>query len=206
MSVRTLHHYEAVGLQRPSSHTEAGHRFYDAEAIARLQQIRSLRQLGLSLVEIRECLGRRDWSLRQVIGLHLARLREQMAAQRRLCERFEALAARLDGGGDVSPDMVLRTLEAMAMFEKYYTPDQLRYLRERADAVGPERIRKAEAEWPALVEECTGGDGGIATSLRVMYEQEPAIRQQAGIDRELMVYVERAVAAGRSQGDAGAGW
>ena len=53
LTVRTLHHYDAIGLLKPSLHTEAGYRLYTANDIARLQQVLSLRQLGFSLDEVR---------------------------------------------------------------------------------------------------------------------------------------------------------
>ncbi|HKO00391.1 MAG TPA: MerR family transcriptional regulator, partial [Thermoanaerobaculia bacterium] len=58
MSVRTLHHYDAIGLLQPSRRSESGHRLYDRDDVARLQQIKSLRQLGFALDEIRELLDR----------------------------------------------------------------------------------------------------------------------------------------------------
>jgi len=83
VSVRTLHHYDEIGLLSPSGRTETGYRLYAAAEIGRLQQIVSLRQMGFSLGEIRACLDGADYSLRQVIALHAARLREQAAAQLR---------------------------------------------------------------------------------------------------------------------------
>ena len=53
VSVRTLHYYDEIGLLSPSHRSEAGYRLYSAEDIARLQQIKSLRQLGFRLEEIR---------------------------------------------------------------------------------------------------------------------------------------------------------
>jgi DNA-binding transcriptional MerR regulator len=50
--VRTLHHYDAIGLLKPSLHTEAGYRLYTAGDIARLQQVLSQRQLGFSLDQV----------------------------------------------------------------------------------------------------------------------------------------------------------
>ena len=47
LSVRTLHHYDEIGLLSPSRRTASGHRLYGAGELARLQQIKSLRQLGL---------------------------------------------------------------------------------------------------------------------------------------------------------------
>src|SRR5437660_8357144 len=95
LTVRALHHYDEIGLLKPSLHTEAGHRLYTAGDVARLQQVLSLRQLGFSLEEVRECLQRSDFSPAEVIGLHVARLREQLELQRKLCDRLEALAALL---------------------------------------------------------------------------------------------------------------
>src|SRR3954469_1547237 len=92
LTTRTLHHYDEIGLLRPSLHTESGHRLYTAGDIARLQQVLSLRQLGFSLEEIAGCLDRPGFSPMEVIRLHVARLRDQIALQRRLCERLEAVA------------------------------------------------------------------------------------------------------------------
>src|SRR5436309_7367089 len=82
LTIRALHHYDAIGLLRPSLHTEAGHRLYSAGDIARLQQILSLRQLGFSLEEIRDCLDQPGFSPLEVIRLHVGRLREQVELQR----------------------------------------------------------------------------------------------------------------------------
>src|SRR5687767_14569990 len=92
LTIRTLHHYDELGLLKPSGHTESGHRLYTADDVARLQQVVSLRQLGFSLEEIRSCLDRPNFSPLEVIRLHVARLREQIDMQRKLCERLEGLA------------------------------------------------------------------------------------------------------------------
>ncbi|HEY9664292.1 MAG TPA: MerR family transcriptional regulator, partial [Allocoleopsis sp.] len=78
VSVRTLHYYDEIGLLSPSHRTETGYRLYGEEDIIRLQQILSLRQIGFSLEEIRECLEERSFSFDRVIQLHTARLREQI--------------------------------------------------------------------------------------------------------------------------------
>src|SRR4026209_262928 len=73
LTVRTLHHYDEIGLLKPSLHTDAGYRLYTAADVARLQQALSLRQLGFSLEEVCDCLDRPDFSPLEVIHLHLAR-------------------------------------------------------------------------------------------------------------------------------------
>src|SRR6478752_6728447 len=113
LTIRTLHHYDAIGLLRPSLHTEAGYRLYTAGDVARLQRALSLRQLGFSLDEVRDCLDRPGFSPLEVIGLHLARLRAHIELQRKLCERLEALAAHCRTAGEVSADEFLHTIEEM---------------------------------------------------------------------------------------------
>jgi DNA-binding transcriptional MerR regulator len=230
VSVRTLHYYDEIGLLTPSQHTESGHRLYTVGDVARLQQIRSLQQLGFRLEEIRACLTRSDFALLEVLERHLAQLREQMAAQQRLYQRLEALAASLRQTGEAPVEALLQTLEEMSMFEKYYTPEQMEYLKQRREQLGDEAIQAVEKEWPELiarvkaemdagtdpadpkvqvlaqrwrelVESFTGGDPGIRQSLRTMYEQEPTVH---GMDtapmRAMMEYINKALAAAGQQG------
>ena len=228
VTVRTLHHYEEIGLLAPSRRTEAGYRLYGRGEIARLQQIMSLRQLGFSLDEIRSFLARPDYSPLQVVELHIARLREQIAVQRRLCERLEALAEHLHSAGEGSVEEFLQTIEEMSMLEKYYTPEQLEELKQRAEMLGEERIRQSQVEWSELIEQVraemdkgtdpasetvqrlarrwmdlvnafTGGNPEIEKSLRKMWQQEETIH---GINtremREMGEYIAKAIAASES--------
>jgi MerR family transcriptional regulator, thiopeptide resistance regulator len=165
LTVRTLHHYDEIGLLKASLHTDAGYRLYTAADVARLQQVLSLRQLGFSLEEVRACLDRPDFSPLEVIRLHVARLREQIELQRKLCERLEALAEHFRTAGEVSADEFLYTIEVMTMIEKYYTPEQLKYLEERRKAGGPEMqelTEKAPQMWADLFADVTAAmDAGV---------------------------------------------
>ncbi len=68
VSIRTLRHYDAIGLLKPSDVTEAGYRFYDDRKLARLQQILFYRELEFSLKEIQRILSRPDHD--QALALH----------------------------------------------------------------------------------------------------------------------------------------
>ena len=61
VSVRTLHHYDAIGLLRPTRVTEAGYRLYDDMAMARLQTILLFRELQFPLKDIRTILDSPDF-------------------------------------------------------------------------------------------------------------------------------------------------
>src|SRR2546423_3950059 len=78
ISVRTLHHYEAIGLVSPIRN-EAGHRLYGTDDIARLQQVRSLQQLGFPLREIGALLDGGTMPALHVVRLHAERLRERIS-------------------------------------------------------------------------------------------------------------------------------
>ena len=56
VSVRTLHHYDAIGLLEPTKVTEVGYRMYDDTAISRLQSILLFRELQFPLKEIKSIL------------------------------------------------------------------------------------------------------------------------------------------------------
>src|SRR5262249_20531665 len=157
LTVRTLHHYEAVGLLSPSGRTDSahgsGHRLYTDGAVARLQQILSLKMLGFSLDQVREYLARDDYDPRQVIRLHLERVRGQAAELKRLEDRLAALSDALDQAEIVSADEFLTTIEEMSMIEKYYTPEQLETLRQRreeAGEAGAAMIRQGPERWAEL--------------------------------------------------------
>ena len=61
VSVRTLRHYDAIGLLAPSETTQAGYRLYDDKALARLEQILYFRELGFALEEIAAMVNHPDY-------------------------------------------------------------------------------------------------------------------------------------------------
>ncbi|GAB4382277.1 MAG: MerR family transcriptional regulator [Elainellaceae cyanobacterium] len=225
VSVRTLHYYDEIGLLSPSHRTEAGYRLYGEEDIIRLQQIVSLRQIGFSLEEIRECLEQRNFSFDRVIQLHAARLREQIELSQKLLNRLEAIAQAVSSMQAVSVEALIQTIEAMNMLEQYYTPEQLESLRQRQELLGEEQIRQVQADWQNLFEQVrvemakgtdptsepvkalarrsieliqafTGGDPGIEQSLNQMYQQEqPEVVSRGMVDTAIMEYLGKARSA-----------
>ena len=58
VTVRTLHHYDEIGLVVPSGRTDSGYRTYGSDEVARLQEVLFFRELGFSLETIRDIVGR----------------------------------------------------------------------------------------------------------------------------------------------------
>jgi DNA-binding transcriptional MerR regulator len=152
VSVRTLHHYEEIGLLVPSARTDAGHRLYARSDVGRLARIKGLTALGFSLEQARACLDDEAWSPLRLVEDHLARARESLEEQRALCERLERLRDDLRRGGD-DVDHFIETLEVMNMIERYYTQEQLDALARRREELGEEAIADVEGRWQALFAE-----------------------------------------------------
>lgn len=79
VSVRTLHHYDQIGLLKPSQITEAGYRLYDQAALERLQLILLFRELEMPLKEIAGILDAPDFDREQVLTaqIKLLELKQQ---------------------------------------------------------------------------------------------------------------------------------
>lgn len=67
VSVRTLHHYDAIGLLRPTEVTESGYRLYDDEALERLYLILLFREIGFPLKQIQGILDAPDYDRNRVL-------------------------------------------------------------------------------------------------------------------------------------------
>lgn len=207
LTVRTLHHYDEIGLVSPSERTHAGHRRYTEADIRRLYRVRALRSIGLSLDTIAATLaeGDRD-ALRAVLVDQLAHLDAQARRMNDLRAQVQHLLERMNTVAD--PGEVLTILETMQMIESYYTPEQLEYLAKRREELGEDAIKEVEQAWPQvisamkehqaagtpvddpdvqalaarwfeLVEAFTGGDAGIRESVGKMWkEQGDTLNQQ----------------------------
>ncbi|HXD71226.1 MAG TPA: MerR family transcriptional regulator [Gaiellales bacterium] len=225
VSVRTLRHYEALGLLTPTARTEAGYRLYGGAQLERLYRILALRSLDLPLEEIGRLL-RDDVGLADVLARQLRAIERRMAADAGLHARLRRLLEASAEHGQPTVAELTDTMAAMAMSDRCYTREQQEALAQRRDALGPEGMRaaeqawadliaEAEAEraagadpaaprmqeiarrWRALIEQFTGGDPGIRGSLGRMYREEGVERVSRGaVSNELMAYVGRALSAG----------
>jgi DNA-binding transcriptional MerR regulator len=219
LTVRTLHHYDEIRLLSPVERSDGGHRVYGEADVRRLYRIVSLRSLGFPLDAIAAALDHQDFDPRAAVEDHLARLEAQMEQQRELQARLRRLLERLD------TDDFLTTIEEMTMRQRYYTPEQLDQLEQRRQTLGDDAIRDAEREWseifatlraerdagtdPAdpklrplaergreLVAMFTGGDAGITSSLKRMWENEDPEKVSHGmVDAEVWAYYGKVQAA-----------
>ena len=220
LSVRTLHHYEELGLLAPSQRTPSGHRLYGPAEVVRLQKIVALKQLGMSLEEIRGWLSSNRMGVLDALRSQRTRVQSQIETLRSVERRLAQIEKRIDSADAYSVDDVLEALEAMAMFEKYYTEAQLEQLEQRRIELGDETIKSVEKEWPELIAKVqsalqrgvdphsaearalgkrwkelvnmfTGGDAGIAASLKNVYANEPSVNERTGLNDGTFSFVQK---------------
>lgn len=215
LTVRTLHHYDRIGLLVPSARSWAGYRLYDRDDVARLQQIQALRKLGMALAGIGAYLDRPDVSPLAIVTRQLATLDRQIDEALRMRVQLEALRAQLARGETPAIATWLTTLEHMTMYEKYFTKEELARLplAHNPDAaadwdalvaqvaalmqdgldVGAPAVRQAALRWMALLERDTAGDPALLMRLDTMHTQEPSVQQHTGISPAMWAFVMRAI-------------
>lgn len=103
VSVRTLHHYDHVGLLVPSSVTEAGYRLYSDRDLERLQQILFFRTLGFELKVIKDVLDRPDFDRLEALHTHRERLAIMQAQFTTLLATCDRTIAALEGELPLEP-------------------------------------------------------------------------------------------------------
>lgn len=138
---RTLRHYGAIGLLEPSRVGGNGYRYYDENALVRLQRILLLRELGLGLPAIAEVLdGQQDSA--SALETHLELLQQERQRLGRQIESVKTTLKKLKGG---------ERLMAAEVFDGF---DHTKYEKEVTQRWGADAYKKGDQWWKAL-----GADG-----------------------------------------------
>jgi DNA-binding transcriptional MerR regulator len=208
LTVRTLHHYDSIGLLQPSARSDAGYRLYDRDDVARLHQIQALRSFGMSLADIGLYLDSPEGSPLAVVERQLAALDRQMLEAERMRRHLRRLHTELAQGGQPDLSTWLDSLEQMSMYEKYFTQDELARLpmyhdeavkaqfKELTDearelirtrvAPDSDAARAFGHRWLDAFGRGTGVDAGLAARINLMVTRE---KGSPGLPEDLMAYV-----------------
>ncbi|MFY0758929.1 MerR family transcriptional regulator [Metabacillus dongyingensis] len=89
LTIRTLRYYDQIKLFSPSKYSEAGYRLYNTTDLSRLQQILSLKDLGLTLEEIKSIFSDDTYNPIEVVTLQIDRLRENIRVQQKLLKDLQ---------------------------------------------------------------------------------------------------------------------
>ena len=149
---RTLRHYGDVGLLEPSRIGSNGYRYYDEHALARLQRILMLRDLGLSIPAIAEVLaGQRDNA--QALLSHLHWLQQEKDRLDRQISSVETTILKMEGG---------EQLMAEEMFDGF---DHTQYKDEVEERWGKKAYADSDRWWRSMSAEEKAGWKKVAADL-----------------------------------------
>jgi DNA-binding transcriptional MerR regulator len=218
LTVRALHHYDAIGLLVPSQRSEAGYRLYDQADVVRLYRIVALQRLGLSLTDVAAALASDRNSLNDILTQQLAELDEQIGDATRTRDQLRLIQKGLASGDEPDVNAWLSALELMAVHGKHYSPQEWKTITTHAgeirgewpqlvaqlrmviDSGAPphsEQARLLSRRWIDLMRRKAGGDLRLMLKMKDAYEGDEAVRShtsaQLGLDPAMMAYVTAAL-------------
>ncbi|RYE79799.1 MAG: MerR family transcriptional regulator, partial [Myxococcales bacterium] len=158
VSVRTLHHYDEIGLLRPSSRGHAGYRRYEARDLVRLQQILFFKELGFPLDEVGRLLDDRGFDLRSALQLQRQLLQQRAERTTQLLGAIDRALSALAQGHTMTPDEMFSvfgqddpTRHDPEAQQRWGQTDAYQESRRRTAGYGPSDWSAMKAEAEAIV-------------------------------------------------------
>jgi DNA-binding transcriptional MerR regulator len=135
---RTLHHYDDIGLLKPSRVGDNGYRYYGEESLLQLQQILFYRELDMPLEDIRKLMGRRDFDVQKALESHKESLSKQIERMNRLLATVDNTINHLKGK---------KTMSDNKFFEGFSEEEQEKYALEAEQLYDAESVRESNRKW-----------------------------------------------------------
>lgn len=135
VSIRTLHHYDKLGLLVPSQRTDTRYRLYGTQELLRLQQILFYRELDFPLLEIKELLSDPEFDLLGALESHRKGLEEKQARVQVLLETINKTISKLKGQTDMKDE---------ELYQGMSKETAAAYRKEAVEKYGEEAVNRSE--------------------------------------------------------------
>lgn len=202
VTVRTLHHYDHLGLLKPSGRNGAGYRLYGERDFARLQQIVTLKFIGLPLRQIKDLLNRSDLDLAATLRLQRGLLTEKYQQIARAIQAIDEAELAMKSGSRPDWAALKKIIEVMEMessmdwTKKYYSPEAQAKVEERKNLWTPELQARVTQQWQELVAEietaiADGEDPAGAKAQSLARRWSELVRGFTGGDPEIQKGVNK---------------
>jgi len=167
VSVRTLHHYDEIGLLKPGSVGANGYRYYGREELLRLQQILFHRELGFPLERIRAVLDDPGFDRRAALRSHREHLAAQARRYRDLVRTLDRTLAELEGETDVNEKAMFKGFdpETQARHESWLADRYGEGIRTQIDDTKARMKDWGQSDYDALQAEVEDIEAGIAQAM-----------------------------------------
>jgi DNA-binding transcriptional MerR regulator len=159
VTVRALHHYDRLGLLKPSRRTRAGYRLYGERDFARLQQIVTLKFIGFPLKQIKDVLERGTPDLATALRFQRIILAEKGRRLTQAVRAIEEAERALADGSGPGREAFAKIIEVIEMqndtdwTKKYYSEEAQAKIAERQRTIPREVIERGQRDWMALISE-----------------------------------------------------
>jgi len=156
VTVRTLHHYDRLGLLKPFRRTAKGFRLYGENEFARLQQILTLKFIGFSLAQIKKILANRSFVLAETLELQRDVLQQQVTRIESALAAIERAAEINRQNGSVDWESFNQIIEVINMEQntewtrKYYSEAAQAKVEDRKKLWSPELQERVTKDWNDL--------------------------------------------------------
>lgn len=151
VSVRTLHHYDKIGLLKPGLRSESRYRYYGSHEALRLQQILLYREIGLELSAIRDILDDPDFDVKAALEQHKRSLQQQRKRLKTLIQTVDQTLLSLD---EKHEKMNYKTLyegfTSPEEAEAYITEAQQRWGKDVVEQSHKRLLQMSKDEWQEL--------------------------------------------------------
>ena len=154
VSIRTLHHYDRIGLLKPDSVSSAGYRLYSSENLEELQQILFFKEIGFSLRDIQDVLKRPDFDRMHALKHHKKFLEEKKKRLEDIIATVEKTMIALEGGKKMSENEMFEGLdmnEIKKYQEDYAEEAREKYGKEIVDQTLVKTAKYTEEDWAAIL-------------------------------------------------------
>jgi len=158
VTIRALHHYDHLNLLKPKR-TAAGYRLYVARDLERLEQIVTLKFIGLSLKEIRSMLGSRAATLPHALRMQRRALEHKRRLLDRAIDAIRQAESATAGGRAPDTQLLKNIIEVIEMQEnenwgsQYYSESAQAKIKERRKLWNPELQERVSQQWLALIDD-----------------------------------------------------
>lgn len=139
VSVRTLHHYDRIGLLKPEAVSIAGYRLYSEQNLERLQQILVFKEMDFSLLEIKEIIERPDFNRKENLRKHKELLLAKKKRLEEIIRTVEVTIDSIEGGYQMEGKDMFKGFD-MKEIEEH----QKKYSEEAKERYGKETVEKVE--------------------------------------------------------------
>ena len=166
VSVRTLHHYDHVGLLEPSARSDGGYRLYTSPDLERLQQILFYRELGFALEDIKELMADPAYDRKEALQFQRELLAERALRLDAMLALIDRTLSYLDGGTAMTKEEMF---EVFGDFDPSEYEDEVKERWGHTDAYKESARRTKQytkADWQRFKEESEAITGAIVALLR----------------------------------------